>query len=263
MQEDARNLTHALKGDSKTQGDWGEEMLETVLEKSGLEEGIHYTKQDHFKGETSSSRTDFIVHLPDKKHLVLDAKVSLTDYERYFNSEDDESSAKALKAHLNSMWKHVVTLSEKNYQGLDGLNAPDYVLMFVPVEGAFSLALKHKPEFFTEALKKNVVLVTVSTLMATLKTVSYIWKQDNQSRNIEKIAKAGGALYDKIVGYLESFQDLGKRLNSAQQAYEKAEGQLYSGKGNIVRKTEQLRELGAEVKPGKYIPEQLLDKSDE
>jgi len=198
MSQDAINLTNALKGESKTQGDWGEIQLEVLLEKAGLAKGLHYTTQGGFRDENDLlKKPDFIINLPDNKQLIIDSKVSLTAYESYFNAENEATQKIALKNHLISIRKHFKELGEKNYTDLYGINTPDYVLMFVPIEPALLIALNEERKIYLEALDKNVVLVSTSTLLATLSTVASIWKQEDQKRNVLEIAKESGLLYDK------------------------------------------------------------------
>jgi len=260
VSEDALKLTKALKGDSKTQGDWGEMQLEMILEKAGLEKNVHYSSQNSFREQNTQrlQRPDYIIHLPDNKHLVLDAKVSLTAYESYYNQEDQEQRTRHLKDHLSSIYRHVKTLSEKNYQHLYQITQPDYVIMFVPVEPALTAALREDSKVFENCLDKNIVLVSTSTLLATLRTISYIWKQENQKRNVAEIAAESGKLYDKFVGFLEDMSKIETSLASVQHNYDQAMKKLCDGRGNLVRRAEKLRELGANA--SKTIPDSMLDK---
>ena len=261
VSEDALRLTKALKGDSKVQGDWGEMQLEMILEKAGLEKNIHYTSQSSFKDQVNQKvqRPDYIIHLPDDKHLVLDAKVSLTAYESYYNTEDESQRSHHLKGHLDSIYRHVKTLSEKNYQHLYQISQPDYVIMFVPLEPALTAALREDGKVFEKCLDKNIVLVSTSTLLATLRTISYIWKQENQKKNVVEIAAESGRLYDKFVGFLDDMSKIESSLTSAQNNYQLAMNKLCEGRGNLVRRAEKLRDLGANA--SKSIPGQFLDKS--
>jgi DNA recombination protein RmuC len=258
--KEAQNLASALKGDKKLQGDWGEKQLETILQYAGLEKELHYRKQETFKDEDGNMlRPDYIINLPDNKHLVLDSKVSIVDYELYFNSEDPDEKVRKLKSHIQRIHLHIKDLSSKKYATLHGINAPDYVLMFVPIEAALNLALTEDPGLFEAALSRQIVLVSNSTLLATLKTISYIWRQDNQNKNAIEIADEGGKLYDKFVGFAENLIAVGKQMDTAKVSYEKAMGQMSLGKGNLVSRAEKLKKLGA--KASKSLPNKLLDRS--
>jgi len=262
VSEDANRLTKALKGDSKIQGNWGEIQLELILEKAGLEKDIHYRKQENLKDDTGKNqRPDYIINLPDSKNLILDSKVSLTAYENYFNTENDTEKVKYLKDHLVSINKHISDLSDKNYQTLYGINPPDYVLMFVPIEPALTIAFKEDTRLFEKALDKNIVLVSISTLLATLRTISYIWKQENQKRNVYEIARESGKLYDKFVGFIEDLIGVGKKLDDAKGTYLEAMNKLVESpkKGDtIVGRIERIKNLGADAT--KSIPQQILDR---
>jgi DNA recombination protein RmuC len=261
MSKDAVNLTKALKGDSKTQGDWGEFKLEMILEKAGLMNGVHYSTQGSFQDEEGKhKRPDVIVNLPEGKCLVIDSKVSLTAYANYYQSEDDEEREGHLKDHVTSMRNHVQDLSSKNYQKLYQINAPDYVLMFVPIEPAFMLAIHADQDLMAWAVeKKNIVIVPTSTLLATISMVSSIWKQEDQKRNVLEIARQGGALYDKFVGFVDDLINVGKRLKSAKDSYDGAMNKLSTGKDNLVRKTENIKALGA--KTSKSLPDSLIQRA--
>ncbi|HET8860762.1 DNA recombination protein RmuC [Marivirga sp.] len=260
--KEAENLTRALKGDSKSQGNWGEMQLEAILEKVGLQKGIHYEKEKNYKNEEGGNqRLDYIIKMPDDKYLVLDSKVSLTAYSNYFDAEDDVQQARFLKNHLDSMYTHIKTLGEKNYQNLYDINQPDYVLMFVANEPALTIALKEDHGLYEKALDKNIVLVSTTTLMATLRTISYIWKQDLQNKNAIEIATQAGALYDKFTNFTDDLLKVGNNLKTTQNSYSDAMKKLYDGKGNLIRRTEILRELGA--KTTKSIDKRLLDRSTE
>ncbi|WP_227807463.1 DNA recombination protein RmuC [Lutibacter profundi] len=249
MSQDAINLTNALKGESKTQGDWGEIQLEVLLEKAGLTKGLHFTTQGGFRDDNDLlKKPDFIINLPDNKQLIIDSKVSLTAYENYFNAEDDVNQKIALKNHLISIRKHFKELGEKNYTNLYGINTPDYVLMFVPIEPALLIALHEENKIYLEALDRNVVLVSTSTLLATLSTVASIWKQEDQKRNVMEIAKESGLLYDKFEGFVQDLIKIGKALNSSQESYQNAMNKLSSGRGNMIKKIENLKKLGAKTK---------------
>ena len=260
LSQDAVNLTKALKGDSKTQGDWGEIQLEVLLEKSGLMDGVHFSTQGGYKDEEGKSKKpDCIVNLPDNKHLIIDAKVSLTAYEAYYNAEDEVGQKAALKKHVESIRKHFNELSSKDYPSLYGINAPDHVLMFVPVEPALMLALHDDQRIYLDALDKNIVLLSTSTLLATLSTIASIWKQEDQKRNVLEIAKEGGLLYDKFEGFVSDLLIVGKSLKSSQDSYEEAMNKLVEGRGNIIKKVENLKTLGAKTK--KSLPQKILDRA--
>lgn len=255
---DANNLTKALKGDNKKlQGNWGEMILESLLEKSGLEKELQYKTQSTYSNdEEGVNRPDVVVYLPDEKHLVIDSKVSLSAYADYCNCEGEEDGAAYLSAHCMALRNHVRQLSSKRYEQLNGINSPDYVLMFVPVEPAFNLAMQHDHKLFMDALDKNIVLVTSSTLLATLRTVASIWKQENQKRNVLEIAEESGKLYDKFVNLLEDLRKIGTSLHSTQKSYDDALNKLSEGKGNLISRVEKLKKLGA--KATKSIDTQLL-----
>jgi len=249
VSKDADNLAKALKGDSKLQGDWGEISLERVLEKSGLEEKIHYTKQDVFTADDNRrQRPDFIIHLPENKHVIIDSKVSLTAYEKYFNTDVQAEKDRFLKDHIKSVTEHISGLSKKNYQNLYEINSPDYILMYMPIESALVIALKENQKLVEEALEKNIVFVTTSTLLATLKTVSYLWKHEKQKKNVSEIARQGGALYDKFVNFVSDLENIGEKLDIARASYDLAMNKLVSGgkKGDtILGRIENLKKLGA------------------
>ena len=262
MSKEAINLTKALKGDSKAQGDWGEIQLEILLEKAGLSKGIHFTTQGGFRDESGNlKKPDFIINLPDNKHLIVDSKVSLTAYEGYYSSENKDDKDAHLKKHLASIKKHIKDLSEKQYTELYGINAPDYVLMFVPIEAALLIAFNKNNKLYLEAFDKNVVLVSNSTLLATLSTISSIWKQEDQKRNVIEIARQAGALYDKFVGLVEDLTGVGKKLDSAKNDYSAAMNKLVDGRGNLITSVEKIKKLGAKAK--KSIPEQIILRSEE
>lgn len=245
---EAKSLTLALRGDSKAQGGWGEMQLESILEKAGLQKDIHYFKEKNFKNEDGANqRLDFIINLPDDKHLVLDSKVSLTAYSNYFDTEDEGEKKQYLKQHVNSILGHIKLLGDKNYQNLYDIKQPDYVMMFVANEPALTMALKEDPELYDKALNQNIVLVSTTTLLATLRTISYIWKQDLQNKNAEEIARQAGALYDKFVGFSEDLIKLGNQLGTVQNTYRDTMKKLSEGSGNLVRRTQKLQKLGAKT----------------
>lgn len=265
LSEDANNLATALKGENKTQGDWGELQLEMLLERAGLTRDIHYQTQTSFRDdEGRQRRPDFIINLPDNKHLIIDCKVSLTAYERFFQASRDEKRKKYLKQHIDSLRTHIRDLSSKNYQQLYQINSPDYLLLFVPIEPAFGIAIQEDSGLFNEALDQNIVIVTTSTLLATMRTVSYIWKQEKQKRNVLEIARQSGLLYDRFVSFVDDLKAVGLRLDSAQGAYQDAMRKLTEGKkfgDTLVGRAERIRELGA--KASKTLPPELLDTLDE
>lgn len=262
MAQETKSLTQALRGDSKTQGNWGEMHLEAILEKAGLQKEVHYTKETNLKTEDGSNqRLDYIINLPDGKHLILDSKVSLTAYSQFNDSDDDNERALALKAHLLSVSSHVKLLGDKDYHNLYGINSPDYVLMFIANEPALTLAMREDQSLFEKALDKNVVLVSTSTLLATLRTISYIWKQDLQNKNAEEIARQAAALYDKFVNFSDDLVKFGVQLKTATGTYEGAMKKLSEGTGNLIRRTENLKKLG--VNPSKGINSKLIDRSEE
>ncbi|MFT7018328.1 MAG: DNA recombination protein RmuC, partial [Cyclobacteriaceae bacterium] len=248
MTKDTVNLTKALRGDSKTQGNWGEMQLEIILEKAGLQKDVHYFKEQNFKNEEGANqRLDYVVNLPDSKTLVLDSKVSLTAYSKFFEEEDENLRAGYLKQHLESINSHIKLLGDKNYQQLYEINQPDYVMMFVANEPALTLALREDQELYEKALNRNIVLVSTTTLLATMRTISYIWKQDMQNKNALEIARQAGSLYDKFVNFSEDLIKVGKSIDSTQKIYQEAAKKLYEGQDNLVRKSERLKELGAKT----------------
>ena len=260
INEEAKNLTLALKGDAKTQGNWGELILEKVLEGSGLQKGVEYAVQNSMKNDQGDElRPDVIINLPDKKHFVVDSKVSLTAYEQYCNCENIDEQKQLLKEHIKSMRKHVTGLSDKKYQDLYQINAPDFVFMFVPVEPAFSLALRSDGSLFTDAFEKKIILVTPTTLLATLRTVDQIWKQELQTRNAIDIARKSGDLYDKFVLFYGSLEKIGAKLKDTQDAFADALGHLKDGRGNLVKRVEDIKKLGA--KASKELPTDVVQKA--
>tara|TARA_B110000091_G_C13752415_1_gene448295 strand:- start:181 stop:1383 length:1203 start_codon:yes stop_codon:yes gene_type:complete len=259
LSKDANNLASALKGDSKTQGDWGEAQLEVLLEKSGLMKDVHYSTQGGYKDEEGNTKKpDFIVSLPDNKHLIIDSKVSLTAYELFYNSEKDDQKEN-LKNHIISIRNHFKDLSSKNYTDLYGINTPDQVFMYIPIEPALFLALQEDKNIFMDAYDKRVVLVSNTTLLSTLRVVSELWQFDDQKRNVLEIAKQSGLLYDKFEGFVSDLIKVGNNINSSQHSYQDAMNKLSEGKGNLVSKVENLKKLGAKTK--KNLPQKLLDRS--
>ena len=262
MSDEARSLTNALKGDSKIQGNWGELVLESILESSGLRKGEEYLVQDsHTQADGGRLQPDVIVKLPEGRHLVIDSKVSITAYARHTEAGDDAIAKQELLAHIQSIRQHIQGLSAKNYAGIADLSTVDFVLMFIPIEPAFLSALKAAPNLYQEALAKNIVLVCPSTLMATLRTVAHLWRQDQQNKNAMEIARQCANLYDKFVGFVEDLEQIGKRLDQAQSSYHDAFNKLKSGKGNLIKAAEKVKELG--VKPNKVIAINLLNHEEE
>jgi len=260
ISEDAINLTNALKGQSKTRGSWGEMILERVLEESGLHKGREYEVQAMYaSGEGQRRHPDVIVHLPEGKDIVIDSKVSLTAYEKYCSAETDEKREKRLKEHIISIRTHIKELSDKRYEKLEGISTLDFVIMFLPIEGAFWAAIESEQELFNDAFDKNIMLVSPSTLLATLRIINNIWRYEDQNKNALIIAKKAGDLYDKFVGFVEALDDVGQKLDKAQDSYQTARNRLTDGKGNLVRRTEELRQLG--VKAQKQLPEELVVKA--
>jgi len=265
VSEDTIKLTNALKGDKKLQGDWGEMQLELILTKAGLEKDIHYRKQENFKdGEGRNQRPDYVINLPEGKNLIVDSKVSLVSYEQYFNEENVNKKAEWMKQHLQSINNHISDLSKKQYNNLYEINTPDYVILFVPIEPALYVALKEDSRIFEKALDKNIVLVSTSTLLATLRTISFIWKQDNQRRNVAEIAKESGALYDKFAGFMEDLENLGKKIDGVKSDYSDAMNKLFESKqkgGTVIGRIERIKKLGADTT--KSLPQTVLDRIEE
>ncbi len=260
MTKEATNLTKALKGDSKAQGNWGELVLERVLEKSGLEKDREYFVQQNFTLDDGTRvMPDVVIHLPDSKKMIIDSKVSLTDYERMINAEDEKDIH--LKAHVNSIKKHVDQLSEKNYQDLYDIESPDFVLMFIPIEPAFAVAINEDNGLYTAAFEKNIVIVTPSTLLATLRTIDTMWNNEKQQQNAIEIARQAGALYDKFEGLVQDLTGVGKKLDSAKNDYSAAMNKLVEGKGNLISRVEKIKKMGAKAK--KALPENILKRSEQ
>lgn len=262
ISDEANNLTKALKGDVKQQGNWGEIVLERVLEMSGLHIGREFEREAVSKDDSDANkRPDVIVHLPDNKHVVIDSKVSLVAYDRLVNAPDNAAYETALKEQVASLKKHVNELAAKNYPNLPGLNAPDFVLMFVPIEAMFSVAVDADKNLFAYAWEKKIVIVSPTTLLATLRTIASIWQQENQTKNAFEIARLGGVLYDKMVGFIDDFQKIKRSLDAADKAYNDALGKMSTGKGNMLNTATRIKELGA--KAGKTIPQNLLQDAEE
>ena len=262
MTDETRALTNALKGESKTQGDWGELVLETILENSGLRKGEEYLVQDtQTISDGSRLQPDVVIRLPESKHLVIDSKVSITAYTRYIQADDDNIKTAELNSHVLSIKQHIQGLSAKNYQDLYGVGSIDFVLMFIPIEPAFLAAMRHAPDIYQDALKKNIVIVCPSTLLATVRTVAHLWRQEHQNRNAQEIARQCASLYDKFVGFVEDLDKVGQRLEQAQISYADAVGKLKTGRGNLIRTAENVKKLG--VKPNKSLPSKLTDVADD
>lgn len=257
ISDEANNLTRALKGDVKKQGNWGEMILERILERSGLTEGREYVKQESVLSENGQRyQPDVVIHLPDQKHIVVDSKVSLVAYERLVNAENEKDRPAFVKEHLLSVRSHIKVLSEKHYQHSPNFNSPDFVLLFIPIESSFSIAVQEDQELFTYAWDNKVVIVSPSTLLATLRTIASIWQQENQTRNAIEIARQGGALYDKFVSFISDMESIGKSLDSTRKTYDQAVNKLYVGSGNLIKRAESIRKLGA--KTTKELPPELI-----
>ncbi len=259
ISDEASNLTKALKGDVKKQGNWGEVILERILERSGLTEGREYEKQFSMLGENGSRlQPDVVIYLPDQKHIVVDSKVSLVAYERLVNATEEADRAGYIKAHLLSIKSHIKQLSEKHYQSAPGMNSPDFVLLFVPIESSFSVAIQADQDLFSYAWDNKVVIVSPSTLLATLRTIASIWQQENQTRNAMEIARQGGLLYDKFVSFIADLEKVGYNIEQTRKNYDLAMNKLNDGRGNLIRSAEKLRELGSKV--SKELPQKYLDE---
>ena len=259
MTKEATNLTRALKGDSKMQGNWGELVLERVLEKSGLEKDREYFVQQNFtRADGTRVLPDIVLHLPDNKKMIIDSKVSLTDYERYVNAEDNEREI-YLKAHINSIRKHVDQLSDKKYEDLYDIESPDFVLLFIPIEPAFAVAINADNSLYNKAFEKNIVIVTPSTLLATLRTVDSMWNNEKQQQNAIEIARQAGALYDKFEGLVKDLTSVGKKIDDAKKDYSSAMNKLVEGKGNLITSVEKIKKLGAKAK--KALPEAIINRA--
>ena len=260
MSKETINLTKALKGDSKVQGNWGELILERVLIKSGLEKGREYEVQQSFTTETGARvLPDIVINLPDRKKMIVDSKVSLTAYERFSNEEDDVEQANFLKMHVQSIRRHIDQLASKNYHDLYKMESPDFVLLFIPIEIAFALALKEDSNLYSSAFEKNIIIVTPTTLLATLRTIDSMWTNQKQQENAMEIARQAGALYDKFEGFVTDLTRLGKRIDDSKSDYDSAMNKLYEGKGNLIVSVEKLRKMGAKAK--KELPEAMIAKA--
>ncbi|PLX89775.1 MAG: DNA recombination protein RmuC [Desulfuromonas sp.] len=260
ISEDAENLTRALKGDSKTQGTWGEMILERILEESGLRKGVEYDAQGGFRdAEGKLLKPDVVVHLPEEKDIVIDSKVTLVAYERYVQAVEDDDRERAVKAHLQSINNHLKDLGSKRYDDLPGLRSLDFVLMFIPIESAFMLAIERDGEIFRKAFEQNIVIVSPSTLLVTLRTIQSIWRYEYQNRNALEIAQRAGDLYDKFVGFVDDLERIGESLERSKKIYDGAHNKLVSGKGNLINRAHGLIELG--VKSKKQMPKALTEEA--
>lgn len=258
ISQEANNLTNALKGDNKFQGNWGELILEKVLENSGLEKGSEYkTQVSLVNSDEDRIQPDVIVYLPEEKHIIIDSKVSLVAYERYVNADNDIDRQINIKAHILSLKSHIRLLSDKKYQTAEGVSTPDFILLFIPIEASFGVAVKEDIELFNFAWNKNVVIVSPSTLLATLKTVASLWKQEKQNKNVLKIAEESGKLYDKFVGFVSDLERIERSLDKTAREFSEAHKKLHSGKGNILARIEKIKELGA--KTTKQLDEKYLE----
>ncbi|EAR12995.1 hypothetical protein PI23P_10215 [Polaribacter irgensii 23-P] len=260
MSKETLNLTKALKGDNKMQGNWGELVLERVLEKSGLEKDREYYVQQSFTNEEGRRiLPDVVIHLPNNKKMIVDSKVSLVAYEKYVNEESDVLREEFLKEHVHSLKRHVDQLSEKKYEDIYKIESPDFVLLFIPIEPAFAVALNSDTYLYNKAFEKNIVIVTPSTLLATLRTIDTMWNNEKQQRNALEIARQAGALYDKFQGFLTDLIGIGKRIDESKKEYSNAMNKLVEGKGNIITSVEKLKKMGAKAK--KALPQSLLDRA--
>lgn len=260
MSTDAQNLVKALKGDSKTQGDWGEIQLERILERSGLRKGEEYSIQESFTTEEGRKRPDVIVNLPDEKKIIIDSKVSLVSYERFVSAEEDDQRRIHVKAFIDSVKKHIKDLSEKNYQSIFDHGTLDFVLMFIPIEPAFSLAIQFGEDLYAQAWEKNIMIVSPMNLFIALRTIAYIWRQENQNKNALEIARQAGTLYDKFVNFYTDLLDVGKKMDSAKDSYENAMKKIHDGRGNLISGVEKIKELGA--KASKSLPPVAINRAD-
>lgn len=259
--EEAANLTRALKGDKKVQGNWGELILERVLERSGLRKGVEYETQGSYRdGDNQLLRPDVIVHLPDQRNLVVDSKVSLVAYQEWVVAEDDDTRAEALKHHVEAVRNHIRALSEKDYSQLNGLHSPDFVLLFMPIEPAFVAAFQQDENLFAEAFERKIIVVTPTTLLATLRTIENIWRYERQSQNARRIADRAGAVYDKLRVFVEAMEKLGSQLHTTQGTYDSAMNTLTRGRGNLIAQANRFVELGVRVK--KELPKAIVDQAE-
>lgn len=252
LSSDAVNLTNALKGENKTQGNWGEIVLENILEQSGLRKDVEYELQATFKSDAGKTyRPDVVIHMPQERDIIIDSKVSLVAYERFVNSDEEETKSKALKEHIRSISNHVKELSAKKYEKLKGVNTLDFVLLFMPIEGAFLLALEKDGEFFKQAYENNILVVSPSTLLVTLRTIEHIWRTQRQEEHALKIANEAEAMYEKLVLFVDEMKKVGTHLQKAQDSYDTSMNRLHSGKGNVIKRAENIVKLG--IKPKKAL----------
>ncbi len=262
MSKEALNLTKALKGDSKMQGNWGELVLERVLEKSGLEKDREYFIQQSFTADDGKRvLPDVVIHLPDNKKMIIDSKVSLTAYENYVNNDDEQEKEQALKEHIASLNRHVIQLSDKKYEDIYEIESPDFVLLFVPVEPAFAIAINTDNQLYNKAFEKNIVIVTPATLLATLRTIDTMWNNEKQQRNAIEIARQAGALYDKFEGFVTDLTRVGKKMDEAKKEYKGAMNKLVEGRGNLITSVEKIKKLGAKAK--KQLPQNIIERAQE
>ncbi len=264
MSKEAVNLTKALKGDSKTQGNWGELILERVLEKSGLEKDREYVLEKSFNTDDENKtrlRPDVIINLPDNKKMIVDSKVSLTAYEQYVNCDDETEKQQYLKEHITSLNRHVTQLSEKKYEDIYEIESPDFVLLFVPVEPAFAVAINTDNQLYNKAFEKNIVIVTPATLLATLRTIDSMWQNEKQRNNAVEIARQAGALYDKFEGFVSDLTKVGKKMDEAKSEYKGAMNKLVEGRGNLITSVEKIKKLGAKAK--KSLPQNIIDRAND
>lgn len=261
ISDDASNLTKALKGDVKIQGNWGEVILERILEESGLQKGIEYESQTSFIDEEGHRfQPDVIIKLPENKHVIVDSKVSLVNYERMISADNEHQQRVFIKALNTSVKSHIDGLYKKHYHELKGLNSPDFVLLFMPIEGSFAIVLQNDNSLFRFALDKHIVIVSPSTLLATLRTIAFIWRQENQTKNAMEIARQGGALYDKFVGFINDLDNIGKNIDRSKESYLNALNKLKTGRGDLISRVENIKKLGA--KASKSIPEKFIEEEE-
>jgi DNA recombination protein RmuC len=260
MSKETINLTKALKGDSKAQGNWGELVLERVLEKSGLQKDSEYFVQQSFVNEEGRRiMPDVVIHLPDEKKMIIDSKVSLTAYEQYVNADDEKHKEPFLKEHVNSLKRHIDQLSEKKYEDIYKIDSPDFVLLFIPIEPAFAVALNNDTQLYNKAFEKNIVIVTPTTLLATLRTIDSMWNNEKQQRNAIEIARQAGALYDKFEGLVKDLTSIGKKIDDTKKDYSAAMNKLVEGKGNLITSVEKLKKMGAKAK--KSLPQNIIERA--
>ena len=260
MSKETINLTKALKGDNKTQGNWGELVLERVLEKSGLEKDREYFVQQSFTNDEGKRvLPDVVIHLPDNKKMIVDSKVSLTAYEQFVNCDDESEKSLFLKDHINSLKRHIEQLSEKKYEDIYKIESPDFVLLFIPIEPAFAIAINADNFLYNKAFEKNIVIVTPSTLLATLRTIDSMWNNEKQQKNALEIARQAGSLYDKFYGLLNDLIGIGKKIDASKTDYNAAMKKLFEGSGNLITSVEKLKKMGAKAK--KALPENIIEKA--